>query len=281
MICFCAGAMLLSCKAFRGNNQVKTNQTKLAKLDFNMGIALYSFNPKLFSEALAMADSAKVNDVEGFSSQKLGSAFNNQTLGAIGKNDIDKVKELLKKKGLKMNSMFMGGKNADDWKRVFELGHNLGLKYIVCEPAKKYWDLIDSLTAVYKIKVAIHEHAKGYSNFWHPDSVLVALKGHPNMGVCADLGHWARSGLDVVECLRKLEGHILELHIKDVDELGNKDARDVDLGKGVIDYKAVLTELKRQKFKGNAYVECEQNMGKNLKEVKRAITYIQNLATER
>ena len=57
-------------------------------------------------------------------------------------------------------------------------------------------------------------------------SVLAAIKGRtPLMGACADVGHWMRSGLDPVECLKKLEGHIICLHFKDLNEMGPGRAR--------------------------------------------------------
>jgi sugar phosphate isomerase/epimerase len=36
------------------------------------------------------------------------------------------------------------------------------------------------------------------------------------IGACCDTGHWVRSGLHPVECLKKLEGRILGFHLKDV-----------------------------------------------------------------
>ncbi len=138
--------------------------------------------------------------------------------------------------------------------------------------------MIDSLAGLYKMKIAIHEHAKGISAYWHPDSVLAAIKGHANIGACADLGHWARSGLNPVECLKLLDGHIIGLHLKDVAEMNNAKAQDVDPGTGVIDFTGVIKELKRQNFKGYIQVECEHNMENNLADVKDAIRYINELA---
>jgi len=52
---------------------------------------------------------------------------------------------------------------------------------------------IDSLAGAYGIRVAIHGHWKGVSAYWHPDSTLKALEGHPDFGVCADLGHFPKA----------------------------------------------------------------------------------------
>jgi sugar phosphate isomerase/epimerase len=52
------------------------------------------------------------------------------------------------------------------------------------------------------------------------------------MGACADVGHWMRSGLDPLECIKKLDGHIICLHFKDLNKMG-PDAHDVPWGTGV------------------------------------------------
>lgn len=244
-----------------------------------MGVALYSFHRHPFRTALSMADSADVKYVEGFSFYKLGPAFNNIEMGDLDKAGARTMKEMLTRKRLKMTSMYIGGaKDLQGWKRYFELASELKLEYIVCEPEKFHWDLLDSLAGIYGIKVAIHEHARGLSNYWHPDSVLAAIKGRKNIAACADLGHWVRSGLDPMMCLKKLEGHIAGLHLKDVSESGNIKARDVTPGEGAIDFRAVAKELQRQKFSGYIQVECEHNMDNNVADVKDAIRYF-NMAS--
>ena len=95
--------------------------------------------------------------------------------------------------------------------------------------------------------------------------------------MCGDLGHWARSGLDPVECLKQLEGHLISLHGKDLDESGNIDAQDVKVGSGVIDYSAVMKELKRQNFTGPIFIECEHDWENNFDDVKYAVDYLRGM----
>lgn len=275
--------IFISCNNYLASKRVASNTASPEKTDWKMGVALYSFHRHPFTTSLNMADSAGVNYIEGFSFYKLGEPFHDSTMGNINADDITVMKKLLEERGISMTSMYvLNGRDAQEWRKYFEVGKSLGLKYLVCEPDKNHWDIIDSLAGLYKIKIAIHEHAKGSGNskYWHPDSVLAAIKGHSNIGACADLGHWARSGLDVVDCLKKLDGHILGLHVKDVDELGNTNAKDVIPGMGVIDYPAVVAELKRQHFTGYAQVECELNLENNLADVKETIKYFINLSTK-
>lgn len=249
--------------------------------EWNMGVALYSFNCFSFADALDKADSAGVNYVEGFSFHKMGKEFNDKTMAAMTEEDISKMKEMLSSKNLEMQSMYVSGaKNEADWKYYFELAKAMNMQHLVSEPEKESWDMLDSLAGVYKIKIAIHEHAKGKSQYWHPDSVIAAMKDHPNFGVCADLGHWERSGLNPADCLKKLEGNILGVHLKDIHESNNPDANDVIIGQGVINFPAIIDELKRQQFKGVIHVECEHKMENNLAEVIAGKKYFEGLYTK-
>jgi sugar phosphate isomerase/epimerase len=249
--------------------------------EWNIGVALYSFNRFSFADALDKADSAGVNYVEGFSFHNMGKEFNDKTMAAMTDEDISKLKEMLSAKKLEMQSMYVSGaKNEADWKYYFELAKAMNMQHLVAEPEKESWDMLDSLAGVYKIKIAIHEHAKGKSQYWHPDSVIAAMKDHPNFGVCADLGHWERSGLNPVECLKKLEGNILGVHLKDIHQSNNPDANDVVIGKGVINFPAIIDEFKRQQFKGVIHVECEHKMENNLAEVIAGKKYFEGLYTK-
>jgi sugar phosphate isomerase/epimerase len=49
-------------------------------------------------------------------------------------------------------------------------------------------------------------------------------------------------------------------------------------GTGVIDFRAVVAELKRQRFNGYAQVECEHNMDNNLPDVIGSIRYFIGLS---
>jgi sugar phosphate isomerase/epimerase len=258
-----------------------TESTKKAQdqnAEWNMGVALYSFNRFSFADALDKADSAGVNYVEGFSFHNMGKEFNDKTMAGMTEEDISKIKEMLSNKKLEMQSMYVSGaQNEADWKYYFELAKAMDMQHLVAEPEKDSWDMLDSLAGIYNIKVAIHEHAKGKSLYWHPDSVIAAMKDHPNFGVCADLGHWERSGLNPVECLKKLEGSILGVHLKDIHQSNNPDANDVVIGKGVINFPAIIDEFKRQQFKGVIHVECEHKMENNLAEVIEGKKYFEGL----
>ncbi|MCY4778407.1 sugar phosphate isomerase/epimerase [Sphingobacterium sp. UT-1RO-CII-1] len=242
-----------------------------------IGVALYSFNRFSLDEAVEKAKLTGVNYIEGFFFHRIGGEFGDRAVSELNDSEIEKVHSMLNRNQMEMVSMYADGKTLADWEALFKKGQQLGMQFLVGEPEPELWDELNDLAGKYAMKLAIHEHAKGHSRFWHPDSVLHALDGRDNFKVCADLGHWVRSGLDPVECLQKLEGHIVSVHAKDLDTFGNIEAEDVRMGDGVIDYSAVMDELYRQEYEGFIFVECEHDWDDNFSDLKDGILLLHQL----
>jgi sugar phosphate isomerase/epimerase len=103
--------------------------------------------------------------------------------------------------------------------------------------------------------------------------VLAAIKGHKNIGSCADVGHWARNGVNPVEALKKLAGHIYGVHLKDIKKFGDTKAEDTIVGKGVIDFPPIFRELKRQHFSGMFSIEHESNWYHSVPDVMETVKF--------
>jgi sugar phosphate isomerase/epimerase len=157
-------------------------------------------------------------------------------------------------------------------RKVFDFAKKWGIDTLVAEPEPKAMDLVERLCKEYNIKVAIHNHPKP-SRYWNPDTVAEAVKGRsPLLGACADTGHWMRSGLDPVECLKKLEGRVICLHFKDLAERSPK-THDVPWGTGAGDVKGMMTELKRQGFHGVFGIEYEYHWQNSSAEIAEGIKF--------
>ncbi len=171
---------------------------------------------------------------------------------------------------------------ADEAKcrQVFEFAKKWGINVLVSEPETNALDTVEKLCKEYNIKVAIHEHPKGHSIYWNPDFVLAAIKGRsPLIGACADVGHWMRSGLDPLECIKKLDGHIICLHFKDLNELG-PNAHDVPWGTGAGKSKELMAELKRQNFHGAFCVEYEYHWDNSSPEIAQCVKFFNQTCDE-
>jgi sugar phosphate isomerase/epimerase len=147
------------------------------------------------------------------------------------------------------------------------------------EPPEDALETIDKLCEEYGINLAVHNHAKP-SHYWSPDTVLSTCQGRSKrIGACADTGHWMRSGINPVEALKKLEGRIINLHFKDLNEYGMK-GHDVPWGTGVGDAKAMLAEVYRQKLKAFFAVEYEYNWENSLPEIAQCVAFFDKAAAE-
>ena len=173
-----------------------------------------------------------------------------------------------------MNHYIVGDSTIQSWKKQFEIAQRFGVKYVTTEPPLHLWDEIDSLAGAFGIKVAIHEHWKCVSHYWTPDTVLLAIQGHPNFGACADLGHWPKSGIDPVEAVKKLSGHIFTVHLKDIKAFNDPTLKDVPVGTGVVNFPAVFAELKKQHFSGYIFIERDaEDLPSNLPSVLQTVKY--------
>ncbi len=234
---------------------------------FKLGVQMWTFRMFTFTEALDKVDSAGIKNIEAFWGQKLGDGMSGEFGAAMNADTRAKLKKLLHDKGIQIVAMgVIVPKDKAEWIKAFDLAKEFGLSYITAEPIKTQWDMVDSLAGAYGIKVAIHDHPKP-NVYWSPDSVLAATQGHPNIGSCADVGHWARNGINPVDALKELQGHIIGVHLKDIVKFGDTQAADTVVSKGVIDFPAIFAELKRQNFNGMLSIEHESNWYHSLPDV--------------
>jgi sugar phosphate isomerase/epimerase len=245
----------------------QTSVTNDVTANWKIGVQMWTFRMFSFAEALDKVDSAGVKNIEAFWGQPLGAGMKDSFGIRMSADSKAKLKQMLQSKGISIVAMgvIVPG-TRDEWKKAFDLAKEFGLSYITAEPHKDQWDMVDSMAGSYGIKVAIHDHPKP-NVFWSPDSVLAATNGHPNIGSCADIGHWARNGLNPVDCLKKLEGHIYGVHLKDITKFNDTQAADTVIGKGIIDFPPIFQELKRQHFSGMFSIEHESNWYHSLPDV--------------
>lgn len=250
-------------------------QSKLRPDDWKLGIQAWSFHLNTFADALRKMDSCGVHYVEAFPPQEIGDGIPGTMDYHMDAATRKKVLELLRKYHIKMVSY--GVVNPDtkaDWIKLFEFAKAMGLKNIASEPEQSQISFISKLCDKYKINIAIHDHAKP-TRYWNPQIVLAAIKGaSPRIGACADVGHWLESGLNPIECMKELKGHIIEYHLKDENmKAAGPGFHDVPMGTGVIDMAGIMKEMKAQHFKGYCFIEYEYHFENNVPEVKQCVEY--------
>jgi len=250
------------------------------ELGWEVGFQAYTFHMFTFAEALVKGDSIGVKVVEAYPGQEIGGDIEGTTDFTMNQETRDKLKGLLAANGMEVKAYGVAvAEDSAGWVQLFEFAKDMGIGVITSEPPLEYLDLVEQLTDEYGIKVAFHNHPAP-SLYWNPDTVLMAIGNRSkNLGVCADIGHWIRSGLDPIECLKKLEGRVIILHFKDLNEKA-MEAYDVPWGTGIADVPALLTELKRQGFKGLFDIEYEHNWYNNVPEIKESVENFYEMVAE-
>jgi sugar phosphate isomerase/epimerase len=257
---------LTRCDSSNSKSTSETDSTTVASADtsnvtanWKLGVQMWTFRMFTFEQALDKVDSCGIKYIEAFWGQPLGAGLKDSFGIRMSDASKSKIKELMQQKGISMVAMgVIVPRTREEWKAAFDLAKEFGLSYITAEPLKNQWDMVDSMAGSYGIKVAIHDHPKPNA-YWSPDSVLAATQGHPNIGSCADIGHWARNGINPVDALKKLEGHIIGVHLKDIVKFDDTQADDTVVGRGVIEFTPIFQELKRQHFNGMLSIEHESN----------------------
>ncbi len=251
------------------------------KLGWYLSAQTYTFNRFTFFEAVDKSIGAGLKSVEAYNGQEIGGGIEGRMDYKMEPSKRKAILKELKKRGVQLCAFgVVNGDTEEEWKQLFEFAKAMGIKVINSEPNEEFLPLIGQLATKYKIKVGIHNHPEP-SHYWNPQIVLdaIAKANSAYVGACADIGHWVRSDLDPVACLKQYEGHLVSLHFKDLAEKSRK-THDVHWGTGVCNVEGVIAELKRQGFKGNISAEYEHNWEDNAGDVAQSVKNFRAILTQ-
>jgi len=264
-------------------SEVKVWADNVENENWRLGVQAWSFNRFTFYEAVEKTKALGLRYIEAYPGQRISKEKGNARFDHNMSSEMKaEVLQKLRDAGVKLVNYGVVAlpNNETECRKVFDFARDMGIETIVSEPPEDAFDLLDKLCQEYKISVAIHNHANP-THYWNPDTVLKVCEGRSKwLGACPDTGHWVRSGINPVEALKKLEGRILSLHLKDMNEFGSLDAHCVPWGTGKADIKAILAELHRQNFKGVFSIEYEYNWENSLPEMQQCVEYFNKVASE-
>jgi inosose dehydratase len=143
------------------------------------------------------------------------------------------------------------------------------------------------------LRTVFHHHCAGYAETPAEIDRLLALTDPALLGLVLDMGHYKFGGGDPLTCLIKHQSRIWHIHFKDCQaEIAAQSKTSgwdyfksvgsgvfCELGKGSVDFPAVVAELKKQNYSGWIVVEQDvlPGMGNPKVCAKRNRDYIQSL----
>jgi sugar phosphate isomerase/epimerase len=250
---------------------------ELSQNGWFIGAQAWTFNRFTTFEALAKTKESGGNMIELYPGQPMRPGSKIQVSHTMSDAAIAELLTECNRLGVRpVNYGVVAAKDAAEVRKIMEFAKKLSL-YAVCTESTERVSDWESAAKEFDIKVAFHQHPGSMANpnykVWNPLYILGVVESRDaRLGACADLGHWAGSGLKPIECLRILRGRVISVHLKDKAATGN--APVVVAGKGVVDAGACLDELRKQGFNGNISVEHENDWDNNVPQVRASIEFV-------
>lgn len=270
--------LLTASPGMKGKQTEREEVVRIKKFPF--AVQCYSFRNFTFMETLQKVQELGLRYVQPY----VGQRFSDDQPGvvfdhALSEENVERVQKRISELGISFAGYgVVNFENEEEsMSRIFDFARKLSIPTIVTEPAFDDFDLLEKMARKYRIQIAIHNHP-GPSKHSLPEEVLLHIEGRDErIGVCADTGHWMRTSVDPVDALRKLEGRLIDVHLKDLTAFGETDASDVPYGQGQADVRAILAELTRQNYAGFITIEYESEPAGPSPFIAKGIEYIKSI----
>lgn len=233
------------------SSPAKTMDLLQPALPFKLGVASYSLRKFSRKEAIRMTRQLGV-DYINIKSFHLPHEYTPDELKA-GRKEIEEAGLTIIGGGtIKMQ------KDSDDAIRpLFEYAKHCGMPLMVIAPTPDVMPRVEKFVKEYDIKVAIHNHGPEDKYFPGPKEGLDVIEGmDPRVGLCIDVGHTTRTGVDVIESIATAGDRILDMHMKDLSDLMKKDSQ-VAVGQGKMPVAGIFKQLAKMNYTGFVNLEYE------------------------
>lgn len=174
-------------------------------------------------------------------------------------------------------TIYMLKNDEADVKFYFDYAKACGMPLMVVGPSAESIPLIEKHAIKYDIKVAIHNHGPEDKHMPTPQSALKLIKNmDPRMGLCIDIGHTVRTGTDVVEAIAEAGPRLLDMHVKDLRSLMDKDSQ-CAVGDGAMPIVPIFKQLKKMNYQGAVMLEYEIEGDNPLPGVQKSLAYMRGV----
>lgn len=174
--------------------------------------------------------------------------------------EIRGIAEKVRKSGLNLYGagvIYM--KTPSEVDNAFRYAKAAGISMIIGVPNHELLPQVNEIVKQTNIKLAIHNHGPGDELYPSPESIMMKIKGlDPRVGVCLDIGHAVRIGLDPGQEAKRCGDRLYDMHFKDVN-VAAAEGGSIEMGRGVIDLPAFVKTLAKMKYTGVMGLEYEKD----------------------
>ncbi len=169
-------------------------------------------------------------------------------------------------------------KSEEEVRRAFEYAKAAQAPLIVGAPNPELIDVVEKAVKEFDLPLAIHNHGPEDKHYPTPREIMAVIKKRDRrLGVCMDVGHTIRSGVDPTACVAECGDRLFDLHVKDMKEKTDKSPR-VEVGTGVIDIVGLLRALAKRRFAGHLALEYEINPDNPVPGIRESLAYLRGVA---
>jgi sugar phosphate isomerase/epimerase len=162
-------------------------------------------------------------------------------------------------------------------RKAFQYAKDAGFPLMVTAPEPDAFDVIEKTIQEFDIKVAVHNHGPEDEFFPAPQDAMKKLVGRDRrFGLCMDIGHATRAGVDAVKTVDECKERLLDLHVKDLRVKKDKDSQ-TEVGKGALDIPGLFRALEAIGFAGHVGLEYEINETSPLVGMKESFSYMRGV----
>ena len=265
------GALALS--AMAGGN-LQAQEYKIKGADIKLGVASYSFRKFKREQAIQMT-------------KELGTPYLNVKDFHLALDSTPEQIDAAKKEFADAGIILVGCGNVTfakdddaDIRSKFEYAKRAGFPLIVCAPTHTTLPKLEKYVKEYNIKIAVHNHGPEDKNFPTPQSVLEVVKNmDPRCGLCMDIGHTSRTGVDIVASIAEAGPRLLDMHTKDLRDPMAKDSQS-PVGEGKLPIPQIFAQLAKMKYTGSVNLEYEIDDNDPMPGMKKSFTYMRKVLDE-
>jgi inosose dehydratase len=222
-----------------------------SRVPFDLGMASYTFRAFTLDQAIEMT---KRLELKKITLKDMHLPLNSS------EGEIKKVLEKIRGAGLELSSCGVVYMTTEtEVQNAFAYAKAAELKMLVGVPQPPLLELAEKKVKETDIMLAIHNHGPTDQRYPSPESAYKLIaKMDKRMGLCIDVGHTQRLGLDPSVEVERFFDRLYDVHFKDVSSADAKGTT-VECGRGVIDIPKLLKTLARLKYSRTLHFEHEKD----------------------
>lgn len=173
--------------------------------------------------------------------------------------------------------IYMQKNDEAEIKSYFDYAKDCGMGMMIIAPSAASMPTIEKYVKQYNIKVALHNHGPEDKHIPNSRDAMKLIKDmDPRVGLCIDIGHEVRTGVDLIESIELAGSRLLDFHIKDLKDK-TKASSQVPVGDGVLPVVGMFKALRKMNYQHTVTLEYEIDAADPLLGMSKSFAYMRGV----